>query len=118
MAPTSSGSAWSERAVKSTRSQNSTVTRRRSSAGGGAGPVRDAPQAPQNRKPPGLSCPQSTHRGMEAVYGPATHRGRPGAGKSSGGRSGGGRGRGLVPDALVELGLALVAAHQVDGAPG
>src|SRR5215218_616128 len=117
MAPTSSGSARSERAVKSTRSQNSTVTRRRSSVGAGAGPVRGAPQLPQNRKPPGLSCPQTAHRGMEAVYGAATSRGGQGPG-SSGGRGGGGRGRGLVPNALVQLGLALVAADQVDGAAG
>src|SRR5215208_3577492 len=119
MAPTSSGSAWSERAVKSTRSQNSTVTRRRSSTGARAGPARGAPQPPQNRKPPGLSCPQTAHRGMEEVYGPATDRGGPAGGRTPlGGRGGGGRGRRLVPDALVELGLALVAAHQVDGAAG
>jgi hypothetical protein len=32
---------------------------------------REAPQAPQNRKPPGLSCPQTAQRGMREVYGSA-----------------------------------------------
>jgi hypothetical protein len=68
MAPTSSGSASSERAVNPTRSQKRTVTRRRSSPAR-VGVAREAPQAPQNRKPSGLSCPQAAQRGMGEVYG-------------------------------------------------
>ena len=57
---TSSGSAWSERAVNPTRSQNRTVTILRSSIG--CAPVASgAPQNPQNRKPSGFSPPQDGH---------------------------------------------------------
>src|SRR4029453_2628056 len=70
MAPTSSGSARSERDVKPTRSQNSTVTTLRSSPSGWRGTSASGdPHAPQNRNSPGLSCPQFEHPRMDAVYG-------------------------------------------------
>src|SRR6266540_1710173 len=63
MAPTSSGSAWSERAVKPTRSQKSTVMILRSSPAGCLVSGRGAPQAPQNRKPAGFWAPQPAQVG-------------------------------------------------------
>ena len=70
MAPTSSGSARSERDVKPTRSQNSTVTTLRSSPADWRGAsARGDPHAPQNRNPSGFSCPQLEHLSMHAVYG-------------------------------------------------
>ena len=69
MAPTSSGSAWSERAVKPTRSQNNTVTTLRSSSAGRGAAASGAPHAPQNRNPWGLSCPHLEQLAIPAVYG-------------------------------------------------
>jgi hypothetical protein len=71
MAPTSSGSAWSERAVNPTRSQNNTVTTLRSSSVGRGAAASGAPHAPQNRKPWGLSCPHLEQLAIAAVYGEA-----------------------------------------------
>ena len=44
---------------------------------GRAGPVRDAPQAPQNRKPPGCPVRRLRSAAWDAVYGPTTVRGAP-----------------------------------------
>jgi hypothetical protein len=69
MAPTSSGSARSERAVNPTKSQKTTVTTLRSSPAGWRGTSASGdPHAPQNRNPPGLSCPQFKHPRILAVY--------------------------------------------------
>jgi hypothetical protein len=85
MAPTSSGSAWSERAVKPTRSQNNTVTTLRSSSAGRGVAASGAPHAPQNRKPWGLSCPHLEQLAIPAVYGEAPEpRARHARGPASG----------------------------------
>src|SRR5262245_51835243 len=62
---TSSGSARSARSVNPTRSQNRTLTIRRSSAGAGPAPDRRMPQAEQKRAAVGFSSPQEGQRTME-----------------------------------------------------
>jgi hypothetical protein len=64
---TSSGSARSELEVNPTRSQNRTVTTRRSSAGGGTSSCE--PQNPQYRKPSAFSRPQEGQTTAGRVYG-------------------------------------------------
>src|SRR5205814_9641342 len=65
---TSSGSAFSDAAVKPTRSQKSTETTFRSFAPIGAGAARGTLQKPQNANPSGFSCPQEGQIAIARVY--------------------------------------------------
>ena len=67
MARTSSGSAWSDREVKSTRSTNSIETTLRSS-GAGAARTNGDPQFWQNRAVSEFCSPQVGHRTTGRVY--------------------------------------------------